>query len=134
MENTKTFASQQQLFSQQKENASRPLTRTLFDVPRCRRSDPVTSYLAAEKLRLSGRLRGQRRAVYEALRKNDGATSAEISSILGHDRYLASRRMCELERRGLIVRGKPRVCRVTGNKCLTWWINDGRGTSSQGNL
>lgn len=90
--------------------------------PLSRRSDPVTSFQAAEKLRRSGRLKGQRKVVLRDLSQNDGSTSAEISARVGDDRYLASRRMCELERAGLVVRGRPRVCRSCGSVCLTWWL------------
>jgi len=97
----------------------------LFDAPLSRNKDCITSFLAAEKLLRSGKLRGQRKAVLRALRLNDGSTSAEISAKIGSDRYVASRRLPELEKAGLCARGQIRLCKVTRSSCLTWWIKDG---------
>lgn len=89
-----------------------------------RMTDPPTSFQATEKLRKSGKLKGQRKAVLRALNQNNGATSAELSKAIGPDRYLASRRLCELERGGLVKRGRIRLCTVTKSRYLTWWILD----------
>lgn len=89
-----------------------------------RGNDPSTSKEAARRLYRSGRLVGQRRIVLRTLSQNDGSTSAEISAKIGDDRYLASRRMKELEEANLVKRGRTRICRTCGNMCLVWWILD----------
>jgi hypothetical protein len=33
-----------------------------------------------------------------------------------------ARRLPELERRGLVKKGEPRICRVKGSRCTTWWV------------
>jgi len=86
------------------------------------RGDPDTSREAARKLMASGRLTGQRRAVFEALRDSDGATHAELGRVMGCDWLVAARRLPELERMGLVMKGQPRICRVKGSRCTTWWL------------
>jgi len=103
-------------------------------VPRqlARLSDPSTSKQAAEKLCKSGKLRGIKKAVLKDLSENDGSTSGEIGMRLSDDRYYASRRMAELERAGLVVRGKIRLCTACSNKSLTWWLTpEGRAKAKQ---
>ena len=99
-----------------------PVRGTLWDQPLSRRTDPDTSYEAAKNLAESGKWNSQKIAVYEGLRKFDGATSGELAHFLGIDRYTPSRRLPEIERTGCIKRGDPRVCRVQGSRCTTWWI------------
>jgi len=122
------------------------LTKTLFDValpdsktargkphampygevrtmePLSRNHDPLPSYQAADGLKQTGIGGRQRFAVYQALRKNQGVTSAELSRIMDCDRYTPSRRLPELARAGWICRGSRRRCRVSHIACETWWI------------
>jgi len=98
--------------------------QTLFDQPLSRRTDSVTSFDAARRLKRSGRWQSQKRAVFEALRQNNGSTSAELAKAMGGDRYIPSRRLRELEREGLIREGQIRKCQVVGSRCLTWWVRE----------
>jgi len=95
----------------------------LFNLPPSRNSDPDTSVQAAQKLKQSGSWAGQKRRVFEALRRNPGLTSAEIANLMGGDRYIPSRRLPDLERAGLVKRGRIRLCQVTKSQCITWWPN-----------
>ena len=105
--------------------------KTLFDLPPdamqygamplCHRHDPQTSQQAAERLRESGRLGAQQRAVLEALRRCNGATHAELGAFMGLHWLTPARRLPELERAGLVRKGEPRICRVKGSRCTTWW-------------
>ena len=90
--------------------------------PLAHRSDPETSFEAAKKLDKSGKLHTQRRAVLEALHKCDGATHAELGDFMGLHWLIPARRLPELERAGLVRKGEPRICRIKGSKCTTWWI------------
>lgn len=96
----------------------------LFDQPLSRRTDPETSFEAAKRLKKSGHWSGQKRAVFQALRQNNGSTSAELAKAMGEDRYIPSRRLKELESLGLVRRGMIRMCTVCGNRCLTWYVVD----------
>lgn len=89
--------------------------------PRSRVTDPRSSRLAARALKASGGHASQCARVLAALRSAPGATSPEISAVLGGDRYLPSRRLPDLERGGLVRRGDLRPCRATARPCLTWW-------------
>ena len=93
---------------------STPLT----DTPRARRHDPLTSHLAAE--RVKPRLRKQQEAVLAALTRWPGSTAVELAHATGLDRYLVSRRLPELVP-VWARRGKPRLCSVAGTAQTTWY-------------
>jgi len=94
----------------------------LFDQPGSHRGDPVTSYIAAEKLAKSGGWRTQKKAVYETLKLNNGCTSAELGRFMGSDRFMPARRLPELVTIGFVVQGPVRICKVTHQLCVTWWL------------
>lgn len=100
--------------------------------PLSHRNDPITSYRAADQLSRSGRHLSQKRAVLEALRRRDGATSGELGAFLGKDWLYAARRLTELERDGLIHKGDIRPCRVKGSTCVTWWLTEPKSLSMSG--
>lgn len=106
-----------------------PIQTGLFDAPtgfsRCealsRRSDPITSYLAAGRIRASGKMRSQQNAVVSWLQNHPGEwTTAEIAQGLGIDRHDPARRMRSLERSGHVVCCPARECSVRGGLALTW--------------
>jgi len=94
---------------------------------RARATDPWTSHAAARDLEASGRGSLQREAVLALVGAHPGETSAEIGSRAAPthevlmDRWLAARRLPELERAGLIRRGAVRECSQVRRPCLTWW-------------
>ena len=47
-------------------------------------------------------------------------TSNELAALAGKDPRVINRRLCEVERRGLVIHGPRRICNVTGRVCLTW--------------
>lgn len=89
--------------------------------PLSRLTDPTSSYLAADRIRLTGVAGKQRRAVFQALRTNPGRTSAELARVMGGDRYVASRRLPELRSAGWVRNGEPRRCSISGIVCETWY-------------
>lgn len=98
--------------------------RTLdFDAP-SRTTDPDTSRMAAKRIAESGALAHQRETCLQAVRAEPGLTAAEIAQVVGCERHVPSRRLPELRRAGLVAspRDRARVCRVTGNVSLTWWM------------
>lgn len=101
---------------------------TLFDRgernPLSRSSDPITSRFAERALKESGKHQSQLARALEALRANPDSTSLELGAAAGNsDRYLFSRRLPDLEKRGLIVRAGVRECRVSGKISITWRAN-----------
>jgi hypothetical protein len=90
--------------------------------PLSHREDPLTSYIAADRLVRSGRHKNIKKAVLEALRAHDGSTSGELGRYLGRDWLYAARRLPELETDGLVRKGEPRICECKGTKCVTWWV------------
>lgn len=103
---------------------------SLFDAPAAelpeerklaRASDPSTSKAAAERVVRSGRQASQKDRVLTALRDRPGSTSGELAAALGGDRYIASRRLPDLERDGLVARGASRECRANGGAAVTWF-------------
>lgn len=84
--------------------------------------DPSTSHLAEAKLRQSGRLGRQ---LLETLARlvewpSDPPTSRELGGADVRQQYICARRLTDLRELGYVENGGSRVCRRTGEKCLTW--------------
>jgi hypothetical protein len=94
------------------------------DKPLTHRGDPQTSFHAGEQLRRSGKLAAQQQAVLEALRQCDGSTHAELGAFMGLHWLTPARRLPELERAGRVRKGEPRICRIKGSRCTTWWLTE----------
>lgn len=99
---------------------------TLFDAPpvaRARRSDPESSHIAAANVATSGQLAGDRASVFCAIGKQPGSTAGELAQYLGHgwNNVRVSRRTADLERIGMIHKGKQRPCKVKGSIMCTWF-------------
>ena len=103
-----------------------PQPYLFFDQPGSHRDDPLTSYIAAEKLAKSGGWTAQQEEVYKALENRNGGTSGEIGMIMPGNktanRFKVSRRMSELKEKGLVVEGPRRICKVQDSLCCTWWL------------
>lgn len=87
-----------------------------------RNTDPVTSYMAADKVEREGTAETQRQKCYAEVARMEGQTSAEIAKRLEVDRYTPSRRLPELRDAGIVQNGNHRKCMVTGNKSMTWYL------------
>jgi len=85
-----------------------------------------TCLAAYEEIRDSGLLSKRRWETYQALALYGPLTRNEVDAQLapGQPNASFSRRLCELERLGVISRADVRVCRVTGKNCDTWDITD----------
>ena len=90
-----------------------------------RRTDPETSHTAAIRMNRTGRAAEQRQAVLMALHANPGSTTAELAEAMGVDRHVPGRRMSELEKQGMALRGETRVCQARGTKAQEWWPTQG---------
>jgi len=92
---------------------------------KARTSDPSTSSEAAQDLVASGKLNDQCRAVLAALKESPMSTSAELGSRLpcgDKSRYVAARRLPDLEKLGMVRRGPARKCFVNGTNAVVWWV------------
>lgn len=105
--------------------------RTLFEsspsdasglIPKSRRTDPLPSKLAARSYtRDAG---SDRSLILAELHRKDGQTAGEIAKHLGPSwtNVRVSRRLPELERLGLINRGKHRTCEAKGTAMVAWFV------------
>lgn len=91
-----------------------------FVQPTAHRTDPLSSYKAGDRALKSGRIRGQMKAVYAALQKHPGCSSAELARIMGVDRHQPARRLSSLAKKGLVKRGKLKYCKISRSYCLSW--------------
>lgn len=89
--------------------------------PRARKSDPLTSHLAAAEGEKSGRFKAQAKQVLEAVKAFPGRTSRELAREAKMDRYVFARRLPELETDGEVRKGEPRECWVGKRQAVTWW-------------
>jgi hypothetical protein len=89
------------------------------EIPRSRSSDPITSHEAEAHLRSTGRLGRLQDLVLDLLRQNPGSTARELDSRFILD-GVAHRRLIELERKGLVVRGEPRTSKWHDRRAITW--------------
>lgn len=87
-----------------------------------RATDPDTSNQAAAEMIATGAAQQQRDRVFAVLMETDGLTSDEIAQRSGMQRHQPARRLPEMERLGLVVRGLKRASKVTGRDGITWWI------------
>jgi len=93
----------------------------LFDsTPTYRKTDPRSSKNASDEVIATGKRAAQQHFVLEMVRRHPFSTSLELSRCGNLDRYQVARRLPELERAGMIVRGPIRVCRVGGRNAQTW--------------
>ena len=88
--------------------------------PIARQTDPASSHTAAQEIERTGRRASQSEALLEMVKRHPRRTALELSRLSRVDRYTISRRLPELERRGLIRRGLIRDCTVNGRPMLTW--------------
>lgn len=109
-------------------------TESLFDmessqygvVPspaRARASDPASSHEAADRHNQSGRASGNCAVVLNLVRLYPGLTSCELHQTqieTGLERHEVSRRLSDLERKGLVRKGPEKVCEVKGTSMVTW--------------
>ena len=83
---------------------------------------------AAAELVSTGQAAAQQRAVLESLRANSGVTSYELGAKMAEEfggevmfyRAWCSKRLPELERKGLAIRGERKRCSVSNRQAMTW--------------
>lgn len=106
-----------------------PAPALFADTPRARRTDPVTSHEAADRIKASGELGRQQMEVLAAVRRWPGLSSLELAERMGRDRYMVAKRLPELE--PVHVHKGDEFRTVNGRRHSTWWptcnrVNDAR--------
>lgn len=102
------------------------MQRTLFNqIPAVHRNDPITSYIAEDKITESGKRESHAKQVYEGLKRHPDVTNAELAAIIGLTYMQVERRLYDLKRLSRIVCTGNRKCTVNGTQCSTWRINNG---------
>lgn len=87
-----------------------------------RTADPSSSHEAATHIVSSGLQAQQHSVAASAVRKHPGLTSLELARATCLDRFMLARRLPELARNGLIVRGAVRKCSASnGRNGCTWF-------------
>ena len=87
---------------------------------RARRTDPATSHQAAAQVEARGTAASQRVICLLRVQTGPGQTAAEIAEWSGLERHVPSRRLPELRAMGLVRNDDTRLCRITGNRSMTW--------------
>lgn len=93
--------------------------------PSVRKSDPLSSYEAEQRITKSGARQTQCEIVLDGLRRYPRHTSAELARRLGLDRYMVARRLADLadEKIGKARKIEPgRTCGVSGKRAVTWEV------------
>lgn len=93
-----------------------------------RNDDPSSSHEAAEHVVSSGLQAQQHSLAASAVHKHPGLTSLELARATGLDRFMLARRLPELQRNGLIVRGMVRKCSASNGRSGVTWFPVTRGT------
>lgn len=89
---------------------------------RARRTDPASARASADLVESRGIAPAQRGQVLSLVQRYPGKTSAELAArVQGMDRWQVARRLPELDRAGVIMRGEQRICRVCQRRGITWW-------------
>lgn len=88
--------------------------------PAARRTDPISSHLAAAQHTASGARSHQQDMAASAVRQFPARTSFELAMATGIDRYMLARRLPECALAGRVARGPMRHCSVTGRMAMEW--------------
>lgn len=92
-----------------------------IETPAARRTDPVTSHLAAAEVTGSGVRADQQRRAAAAVRQWPGCTSMELALKAHQDRYAVARRLPECVVAGSVRKGPTKRCPISGRLALTWF-------------
>ncbi len=95
------------------------MTQLPLTHPSSHRHDPASSYIAEERMTLSGKRASNARKVAEALRANSGAVAYELVEPTGLDVVEVRRRLDDLHKLGLARQGA--VTKRHGRSQVTWW-------------
>lgn len=84
-----------------------------------RKTDPITSVIAAEKAESSGTAACHRERIADYVGKYPGHTGTEVAAAIGLTQHQVMRRIRELIKRDRVEYGVRRICRVKGSSMQT---------------
>ena len=87
----------------------------------------ITSIEALLYVTSTGRLSTQRMLVGKAIAKHPGLTASELDAILKIGPVSVRRRLSDLKKDGLAVRGAPRKAAGRAIRECTWWPHEQQG-------
>lgn len=90
----------------------------LFDA--ARRSDPLTSRIAARDITEGGARAQMTQKALHLVRMNPGSTANELEWTICVSDGRIRKRLNDLLKDGLVRRGEPKRCSVTGRLGVTW--------------
>ena len=97
--------------------------QSVIDFSRATRtSHPQTSHIAEENITKSGKRRKHCEIILNALRRNNGSTSAELAQYIELTKEQVHKRMHDLVENEYVIRRDKRICEVKGSLCSVWWI------------
>lgn len=124
-------------------SAGNPSARTLFDRPLCHEKDPVTSFMAADKIIETGTVEVQLAIMVSLLERFDcggGNTWRELAQkafrVYKFDRsesdlaYTFHRRSSIAAHRNMIYEEMKRICKVSGYAATAWRARIDAGKSN----
>ena len=89
-----------------------------------RTTDPASSHMAEAEIN-KGKRQSDCDYILSWVRNYPGETALELNGHAYHsrniNRYTFSRRLPDLEKRGLVRKGEIRKCRVGGRASVVWW-------------
>lgn len=89
-------------------------------LPLSRPGDPEPSHNAADAI--TRHLQDRQRRVLALVFASPGRTTSELTAHYEYrDPRMIGRRLPELERMGLVFRGEPRKCEITGHSAAVWY-------------
>ena len=94
------------------------IDRTMTNL--ARRTDPESSFEAAQDFVTSGSREVHEKRILTALQAHPWSTGRELTRWTGLSNVQILRRMADLEREGKVTRGDLRPCRVTGRRMTVW--------------
>jgi predicted HTH transcriptional regulator len=85
-----------------------------------RNSDPATSHQAAAEITADGSRDSMCETAYKLLKANPGSTAKELDKLAGANDGQIRKRLSDLAKAKLAVKGAARKCGVSGKSAQTW--------------
>jgi len=96
--------------------------QTLFDIPATHTVDPITSFVAEDKISKSGKRQAHIKTVIDVLEKCPELTYSEIAVRCGLSDMQVERRLCDLKKTGIVKVAAERICSIKKSLCSTYYL------------
>lgn len=95
--------------------------------PIARKTDPNTSHQAAEAITKNGQRGSQCKDIFDAIQAKPGSIPGEIAAKIGLLSHEVTKRIHDLEVKGLVVPGTERRWAGSGKNQRSWWPTSKQG-------